>query len=115
MVSALIAVLIDCGKRSKNTGGRINEKNLAREIEGQTLFSQGAQAGERVSSFWTLGLFHPPGQQDVASGEWRTTCNGYSNLGLSLMSGMKGCQTMYWRSDPEGIRTPDLHRDRVAC
>jgi hypothetical protein len=32
-------VLIDYVKRNKNTGGRINEENLAGEIEGQNLFS----------------------------------------------------------------------------
>ena len=26
-----------------------------------------------------------------------------------------GYQENIWRSDPGGIRTPDLHRDRVAC
>jgi hypothetical protein len=33
MVSVLIVVLIDYVKRSKNTDGRINEENLAGEIE----------------------------------------------------------------------------------
>jgi hypothetical protein len=33
----------------------------------------------------------------------------------SSICGMWGCQTMYRRYDPGGIRTPDLHRDRVAC
>jgi hypothetical protein len=47
MVSVLIVVLIDYVKRSKNTGGRINKEDLAGEIEGQVLSSQGAQAGER--------------------------------------------------------------------
>jgi hypothetical protein len=49
MVSALIAVLIDYVKRNKNTGGRINEEDLAGEIEGQTLSSLGDQAGEKIS------------------------------------------------------------------
>jgi len=39
MVSVLIVVLIDYVKRSQNIGGRINEEDLAGEIEGQTLFS----------------------------------------------------------------------------
>jgi hypothetical protein len=30
---------MDSVKRNKNTDGRINEKNLAGEIEGQTLFA----------------------------------------------------------------------------
>ena len=48
-------------------------------------------------------------------GRRRTICSGYSNLGFSFMLGMRGCQTVYCRYDPEGIRTPDLHRDKVAC
>jgi hypothetical protein len=39
MVSALIVVLIASVKSSKNTGGRISEKNLAGESGGQPLFS----------------------------------------------------------------------------
>jgi hypothetical protein len=39
MVYVLIVVLIYYVKRSKNIGGRINEEDLAGEIEGQTLSS----------------------------------------------------------------------------
>ena len=63
--------------------------------------------------YFGLWVISSPGA--AGCGEWRTTCNGYSNLDISLMAGIEGCQTMYWRNDPEGIRTPDLHRDRVAC
>jgi len=39
MVSVLIVVSISCARRSKDIAGRINEKNVAGETEGQTLFS----------------------------------------------------------------------------